>query len=481
MSTKDTGKKRGLRMWLGNMTLGQQLVSLVSVTFIALGIFYIVYLRSNINAITLNQNYILLSRMQDQVVRELEKDPETLYENTWNDQEISHLIIKDGEPYLYLGIYEPTNNYRFLIDKATEKSDKDNTGLFTAGKESCQYILKTVDDHTRILTFHSAKGSLELYDSIVSNISNVSSMVFLALLVVLFYWVLTLIYPLNQIKNYVDKVRKGEEADLKIDRADEIGEVARAVTSMQEELKHQESVKEEMIHNISHDLKTPIATIKSYAESIKDGIYPYGSLDSSVDVIIENADRLDAKVHSLLFLNRLDYLLSSSERQMNSIDMNRISEQVIRSLSAIRSDVEISYSSEPTVFKGEEESWRILVENLVDNSLRYAEKSVWLELRPGYLCVGNDGPSIEPDQMKKLFRPFEKGNKGKFGLGLSICSKVAEAYGYTIEAKNLTKGVSFIVREKVAIPDEKEIKKKARARSKGNTRTPKESKKVEKK
>ena len=49
-----------------------------------------------------------------------------------------------------------------------------------------------------------------------------------------------------------------------------------------------------MIHNISHDLKTPIATIKSYGESIKDGIYPYDTLEKSVDVIIENADRLEA-------------------------------------------------------------------------------------------------------------------------------------------------------------------------------------------
>ena len=64
---------------------------------------------------------------------------------------------------------------------------------------------------------------------------------------------------------------------------------------MREELLKQEKTKEEMIHNISHDLKTPIATIKSYGESIKDGIYPYETLEKSVDVIIDNADRLEAQ------------------------------------------------------------------------------------------------------------------------------------------------------------------------------------------
>ena len=55
---------------------------------------------------------------------------------------------------------------------------------------------------------------------------------------------------------------------------------ADALVTMKDELTRQEKAKEEMIHNISHDLKTPIATIKSYSESIKDGIYPYGTLEA---------------------------------------------------------------------------------------------------------------------------------------------------------------------------------------------------------
>lgn len=71
--------------------------------------------------------------------------------------------------------------------------------------------------------------------------------------------------------------------------------MAEAIVDMTDELSAQERIREEMIQNISHDLKTPIATIKSYSESIKDGIYPYDTLEKSVDVIIEHADRLERK------------------------------------------------------------------------------------------------------------------------------------------------------------------------------------------
>ena len=68
---------------------------------------------------------------------------------------------------------------------------------------------------------------------------------------------------------------------------------------MENELKRQENVKMEMIHNISHDLKHQSQPSRPIL-SIKDGIYPYETLEKSVEVIIENADRLNVKhIHCL--------------------------------------------------------------------------------------------------------------------------------------------------------------------------------------
>ncbi|MBR2067967.1 MAG: sensor histidine kinase, partial [Solobacterium sp.] len=94
-------------------------------------------------------------------------------------------------------------------------------------------------------------------------------------------------------------------------------------------------------------------------------------------------------------------------------------------------------------FHGEEEPWRIVIENLVENALRYAESYIIIRLREGELSVSNDGKKIEVERLKSLFKPYEKGDDGKFGLGLSIVHKVATTYGYSVRAENLSDGVCF--------------------------------------
>ena len=249
--------------------------------------------------------------------------------------------------------------------------------------------------------------------------------------------------PLNQIRNYIERVKLGKDADLRVNRRDEIGELADALVSMREELRKQEKTKEEMIHNISHDLKTPIATIKSYGESIKDGIYPYDTLEKSVDVIIENADRLEQKVHSLLFMNRVEYLISQDCEGIGS-NMEEIVETVVQNTRFIRSDIQILTNLEEVYFDGLAEPWRVVVENIIENALRYAKTTIDIHLSEEEgLTISNDGPCMDEDRLKVLFKPYEMGKGGKFGLGLSIVAKVVSANGYEVVGENMAEGVIF--------------------------------------
>ena len=269
-------------------------------------------------------------------------------------------------------------------------------------------------------------------------------------------WVGYLIHSLKQIEVYINKYRKGQKAELKLDRNDEVGELGRAIVQMNDEIKRQEQLKEEMVQNISHDLKTPIATIKSYGESIKDGIYPYETLEKSVDVIIEHANRLEKKVHSLLLLNRMGYLIAE-DKGNDKTDMKAVIEKVILSLKVFKPSIELKTDLTSCSYYGSEEPWRVVIENILDNALRYAKTEITIDLKPDYCIIYNDGINIPEERIEQLFRPYEKGQGGQFGLGLAIVKRVLTAYHYTIRIKNLSYGVQFIIEKEksnVKVKDE---------------------------
>ena len=143
----------------------------------------------------------------------------------------------------------------------------------------------------------------------------------------------------------------------------------------------------------------------------------------SVDVIIENADRLEQKVHSLLFMNRVEYLISQDSEGIRS-NMKDIVETVVQNTRLIKPEIEIKTDLEEIYFDGLDEPWRVAVENIIENALRYANTVIDIHLNEQEgLTIANDGPCLEEDRIKTLFKPYEMGKGGKFGLGLSIVSK----------------------------------------------------------
>ena len=258
------------------------------------------------------------------------------------------------------------------------------------------------------------------------------------------FFIRSILVPVSQINATAKRIAAGSYG-VQIPKLydDEIGELADALVSMREELQKQEKTKEEMIHNISHDLKTPIATIKSYGESIKDGIYPYETLEKSVDVIIENADRLEAKVHSLLYMNRVEYLISQDNNGAVT-NMKDVVEKVLLNIAVIKPDIRIETELEEITFEGLEESWRVVVENILENAQRYAQSVITIHLNEQEgLTIANDGPSMDESRIETLFKPFEKGEGGRFGLGLSIVAKVVRANHYEVRGENTADGVIF--------------------------------------
>lgn len=436
--------------FIKQLSLTQQLFALIFffVTFFA--VFFFVYVNGSVN-----------NAIKEQIFKSLDDTQSTLisanatldaYSNASNIENYP-VMIKNGDTPILIA---PAEKNIDTNSREWEQIRNDLLKVMRGNLEKYHGIFKNasndLDSYYSVLRITDKQYLIsKTYSDNMDKLENVlvNSVVYITVIVVGFFfivlmmWVITLIHPLNQIRNYIERVKLGKDAELHVNRKDEIGELADALVSMRDELLRQEKTKEEMIHNISHDLKTPIATIKSYGESIKDGIYPYDTLEKSVDVIIENADRLEAKVHSLLFMNRVEYLISQDCEGISS-NMQEIVETVVQNTKFIKPEITIQTDLEEVWFDGLAEPWRVAVENILENALRYAKTTIDIHLSEEEgLTIANDGPCMDEDRIKVLFKTYEKGQGGKFGLGLSIVSKVVNANHYEVCGENTADGVIF--------------------------------------
>lgn len=372
------------------------------------------------------------------------------------------------EKEVYHIIYEMSNNsfvqsnigsvqvvydlYSYLFkDDLAKIVNTDQEVLKNKGEydESTYYYMITKINNTSkyLISLVDSEYSVSLITSLRNQIIYIQYGFFIIFALVMILWVLTLINPLKKIKNYIDNIKDRKDSDLIMNREDEIGIVSKALVEMKEDLDKQESIKEEMIHNISHDLKTPIALIQTYAQSIKDDVYPYGDKDSSIDIILENADRLEHKVKSFLYLNRLDYL-QGEDNEIGSFAIQDLIEKIVLQMDFMKPDLHLETELEDVQFDGDEEHWRVAIENIIENASRYAKSVIKITLKEDYLEIYNDGENIDEATLPYLFDPYVKGVKGQFGLGLSIVSKIASMFQYSVTAKNHDVGVSFIFQKK---------------------------------
>ena len=115
----------------------------------------------------------------------------------------------------------------------------------------------------------------------------------------MFIWVSSLIKPLKLIKNYIDDIKNDKESELHIQREDEIGVLSSSLIEMKEEIDRQNEIKEEMIHNISHDLKTPLTSIINYIDLLKrENIQPETAMDY-VNILDKKSQRLKVLIEDL--------------------------------------------------------------------------------------------------------------------------------------------------------------------------------------
>ena len=428
---------------LTKYSLQKQLVIIFSI--IAIGVLAILLpiIDNNLTHVIDNEMYDVLTRSQNDFYS-YDFSPDALD----SEKQIYHFTYNINEDTLTTAQNISAKKYQILdyvfqndLYKMVKKNKKKLQEKVKMQDQTVYYQIVKADDSNYIISLVYSDYSKTLINNLKDQVIDIFYIAFLIIGLALFIWVSSLIKPLKLIKNYIDDIKNDKESELHIQREDEIGVLSSSLIEMKEEIDRQNEIKEEMIHNISHDLKTPIALIQTYAQSIKDDIYPYGDKDSSVDVILENTNRLEKKVRSLLYLNRLDYI--SGQIGDETCSMKELIEHIVFQLTAMHPQIEIITDLQDSSFKGKDDYWRICIENIIENASRYVNHTIKVILK-----IFNDGQPIDNSNPESLFQPYEIGHKGQFGLGLSIVYKTVTMYGYKVEAVNRVDGVSFIIQKK---------------------------------
>ena len=251
--------------------------------------------------------------------------------------------------------------------------------------------------------------------------------------------------PITQLQNGVERIQEDNlDFHIEYDGDDELGRLCCSMEKMRRELrqKHKalwESLEQRKLLNasVSHDLRTPITVLKGYLDYLEKNI-PQDKLTE--DMLLDTVSSMQRAV------NRLELYVESVRdiEKIENIEIEKRSENVKLLLNELRSNVrqlagnkEIIISNDITVDKIQIDKgvfFRIL-ENLLQNALRYAEKQVSINLSHKkdflILTVKDDGKGFSAADLEKATTVFYSNDKEKqhFGIGLSVCKILCEKHG----------------------------------------------------
>ncbi len=245
---------------------------------------------------------------------------------------------------------------------------------------------------------------------------------------------------------------------------DEVQTVARSFNSMAQQVKASNQAQRDFVSNVSHDLKTPLTSIRGWSQSLLDGTaVSEAEQQQAAGVIYHEAERMQRMVEQLLDLARIES--GQLELALAPVDLRPLLTEVHHNLTLRAQDQQIELTSDlqpVPVIRGDYDRLIQLFTNLLDNALNHtpAGGRVHLRLKPQgeqavEVTVQDSGSGISPEDLPRIFERFyqveksrvrENGRRGS-GLGLAIVHELVEAHQGSIRAASQEgEGSLFVVR-----------------------------------
>ncbi len=233
--------------------------------------------------------------------------------------------------------------------------------------------------------------------------------------------------------------------NMGIKTGDELEDLAESFEKMSDRIQDLHQHQKEFFQNASHELKTPLMSIQGYAEAVRDGIVEGPEMEESLDIVIDESQRLKKIVEEMILMTKLEDEAESFRFQLTQ--MKEIILGTTRSLRSMASNQNVDLDLE---LKGDgigdfdvDKMTRAFV-NIIGNGIRYADTVIHVQMtetaRDIHIDIWDDGPGFEPGHADKVFDRFYKGEKGGSGIGLALTKTIVERHGGKIWAEDVPAG-----------------------------------------
>ncbi len=281
-----------------------------------------------------------------------------------------------------------------------------------------------------------------------TDIINMCFLIFLLLLFAVFVYIYFLtIRPLHIISQAAKQYTDGNyEYPLTIHSHDEYFHLANSITYMAGELSSLDDYQKKFVANISHDFRSPLTSIKGYAEAIQDGTIPYEMQGKYLDIILFETERLNKLTANLLELN--SFKNKGILLDITTFDINQVIKHTAQAFEGgchkKNIQLDLMFSDKETFVDADFGKIQQVLYNLIDNAIKFSHHDSRIIISSEdqgekvFISVKDFGLGIPKDSLKKVWDRFYKidTSRGKdkkgTGLGLSITKEIINAHGQNI-------------------------------------------------
>lgn len=228
----------------------------------------------------------------------------------------------------------------------------------------------------------------------------------------------------------------------------ELAPLTQAMTTMLDGLHRAFDQQREFLANAAHELKTPVAILKSTLQSLLQRPREAEEYRAGLEEALQDMARLEKLLHSMLRLARAEqWAAGSARRDLPTIDVATTCQSAIERLTPVARErnVEVKLSTNGAMpLRADAEDLELVWANLVENAIRFSPTGGQIQVRlhangsTGTVEVADNGPGMSAEELTHIFERFHRGDSsrardtGGYGLGLSISKALVEAYGGTI-------------------------------------------------